>query len=73
MGGRVSWSVSLALEGTHLTPYPGSSPLSLLHKVEAGHSTGLAWTYYEVLCQGGFQSCQLLRAQFLEQAVEKAL
>lgn len=46
-------------------PYPGSSPLSLLYKVEAGHPSGLAWPRHEVLCQGGLQPGQFLRAQFL--------
>lgn len=72
VGGGASWSVSPTLAGTHPPPH-SSSPLSLLHEVEAGHPTGLARPCYEVLCQGGLQLRQLLGAQFLEKAAEKAL
>lgn len=42
-------SVSQSLQGP-TPPHSGSSPLSLLHEVEAGHSTGPAWPCCEVLC-----------------------
>lgn len=73
VGDGTSWSVSPTLAGRPPPPPHSSSPLSLLHEVEAGHPTGLARPCYEVLCQGGLQLRQLLRAQFLENAVEKAL
>lgn len=65
VGGRVT-SVSVTnpcRDPPH--PYPSSSPLSLLYKVEAGHPSGLAWPRHEVLRQGGLQPSQFLRAQFL--------